>query len=119
MYITTNLSNGTNQAVPQKECPIICEHPLFINVNLLSAVFGIACLAIYLTKKNFFPHPRGKKKKLIVKILTISFWIFLALFALYFLQLGYKITGNNCPTGNVLLSQNLFPDFLHPLYKHF
>jgi len=118
MYITTNLSGDTSQAVPQVECPIICEQPLHIYVNLLGAVFGISCLAIYLAKKNFFLHARSKKKKLIAKILSISFWVFLALFVLYFLQLGYQATGNNCPAKSVLLSNNFFPDFLHPLYKH-
>jgi formate-dependent nitrite reductase membrane component NrfD len=111
MYIT-NTQNIDNQI----KCPTVCEQPLHIYINLLATVFGIACLAIYFIKKKFFLHPRSKKKKIIVQILSIVFWFFLAFFALFFLQLSYQHVEKACSAKDILLSGNIVPDIWRPLY---
>lgn len=111
MYIT----NTSNRPSPV-ECPVVCEQPLRLDINLLGAVFGLTCLALYFANKKFFLHARSKKKKLISQILTGSFFILLLLFLLYFIKLEYKPAKASCQSEGVLLRGKLLPDIWPPLY---
>jgi len=111
MYITTNL-NRPNPVV----CPVVCEQPLRLDINLLGTIFGISCLVVYLVKKKFFLHVWLKKKKLISRMLTGSFFILLFLFLLYFIRLEYKPAGAQCRSEGILLRGKLLPDIWPPLY---
>lgn len=112
MYIT----NGFTRVV-QSECPVVCGQPLQAHLSLLGAVFGIVCLASYLVRKRFFLHVRSKKKKILSKILFISFFVFLALFLLYFLKFEYQAFGDSCPIDGLLLKFRLFPGIFPPLFE--
>jgi len=111
MYIT-NTANRPNPVV----CPAVCEQPLRLDINLLGAVFGLTCLALYFAKKKFFLHPRSKKKKLISRILTGLFFISLLLFLLYFIKIEYKPINGKCQSAGILLRGKLLPDIWPPLY---
>ena len=115
MYITTN-NNTAEQAANPVECPVICEQRLYAYINLLGVSFGIICLAIHLVKKKYFRHPRSRKKKIIQRSLTVAFWIFLALFLLYFLKIEYHDVNGGCAVRGILLNGGLLPDFLYPIY---
>jgi len=117
MYITTNISKPASQPATQTECAAVCEQQLYGYISLLGLLFGIACLASYLAKKKFFLHVRSPKKKHVAKILSISFWVFLVLFILYFIKIEYLALGDGCTIDGLLLSGRLFPDLFPPIYS--
>ena len=119
MYITTNIPVTINQTASSQviSCPIVCAQQLYAYINLSGLVFGLLCLVAYIGKKKLLQHRRTSKKKILIKILSVSFWLFLILFILYFLKIEYKEIEGQCITQGILLNISSFPDLFHPLYS--
>ncbi len=99
------------------ECPVACEQPIHIYFNFLGAIFGLACLILFLIKIKKFSHVRSNKKKIIATILSISSLSFLILFILYFIKVEYKPAAATCPTNGAFVSGTLWPDPFQPIYS--
>ena len=112
MYLTKPLPREV-----KAECLVACEQPVHVYFNLLGAIFGLLCLAIFLTKIKKLSPARSRKKKIISNILSISSLTFLILFALYFIKVEYKPAAPGCPTNGAFVSGRIWPEPFRPLYS--
>jgi hypothetical protein len=110
MYITHFLNTASQ--------PVVCEPNWHIYVSWLGLLFGIFGLMFYFLEKRFFRHARSKKKKLFLQILSRLFWVFSALFLLYFLKFEYRNTIASCPViKGMVITSRFLPDTINPLYS--